>query len=483
MTKYEKVIQQIESNPIEISVVLMASFKTYLKTMFLIVNETPIMWEPFMNQVVTALEDLVFGRNVRTNLKISIPVGSGKSLIIEYFLSWCYARDVNNAFLYLSHSDRLITKLSKETKEIVENKHWALLFQKQLKKDDRSKVNWSFDDSKNRTGLFAGTIGGGITGLDAGNPNIEGFSGALIIDDPMDVGKVKYARSREEVVEFYTDKLETRKRTPTTPTILIMQRLHKYDLIGALEDIEPEEWDEVIVPALKPDGTSFWEKRYPANKLKRMKEINPYKFNAQYQQSPISTGGNVIKSSWYKYYQDIKSITLKKLFFTVDTAQKTKEHNDWSVFSLWGTDGNNLYLIDLHRSKWESPELRKNAKIIWNKWKNGIGIIKLGMMYIEDKVSGTGLIQDLQRESSIPVKGVQREKDKGVRLSNVLPYIEAGRVFLPMNENYSFVPKFLSESEEMTLDDTHSFDDQIDTMIDGIEMGIANRKVSILDVL
>ena len=148
------------------------------------------------------------------------------------------------------------------------------MFEHQLKKDDRQRVNFSFEGSKNRTGLTAGTTGGAITGLDAGNPNIEGFSGALIIDDPMDAGNARYEKSREEVVTFYDEKLSTRRRTPNTPTILIMQRLHLDDLVGWIEKNEPQEWEIVKISALDENGQSFWEERYPVEELKHIQRIN-----------------------------------------------------------------------------------------------------------------------------------------------------------------------------------------------------------------
>ena len=51
---------------------------------------------------------------------------------------------------------------------------------KYREKDDRQKTNFSFEGAKNRTGLRAKAINSAITGLDAGNPAVDGFSGALV---------------------------------------------------------------------------------------------------------------------------------------------------------------------------------------------------------------------------------------------------------------------------------------------------------------
>ena len=54
-------------------------------------------------------------------------------------------------------------------------------------------------------------MGGGLTGFDAGdiNPNI--FSGALIIDDPVDTGNIRYENFRDECISLYINKLSTRR--------------------------------------------------------------------------------------------------------------------------------------------------------------------------------------------------------------------------------------------------------------------------------
>lgn len=458
------------------------SFKHYLLTVFYIINGSKFKLKPFHKKVIAKLQALVEGKNKKRNLALCLPVGSGKSLIIEYFITWCFSRSVDNTFCYNSHSDRLINRLSKECKDIIENPYWILLFEHHLKKDDRQRVNFSFEGAKNRTGLTAGTTGGAITGLDAGNPNIEGFSGALIIDDPMDAGNARYEKSREEVVTFYDEKLSTRRRTPDTPTILIMQRLHLDDLVGWIEKNEPDLWDIVKVPALDENGQSFWEERYPIDELKHIQTVNNFKFQSQYQQDPIASGGAVIKVEWFKYYPDNIEYKYNKIFITGDTAQKVKEHNDYSVFMVWGvTQFGKLHLLDEIRGKWEAPDLKRQVKILWNRWSKGIGYTPCSGLYVEDKASGTGLIQEIKRECAIPIMPLQADKDKLTRLEAVLAHIEAGNVLLPNNPEQN--KELLNECEAFTRDDSHSHDDQVDTLVYGIMTGLAKMQVSILEVL
>lgn len=484
MGEYDKFIEELQTPQIRANraYLCQVDFLSYLLNVFYLINGSKFKLKPFHRKVIAALQKLVDCQNERRNLALCLPVGSGKSLITEYFITWCFARSVNNTFCYTSHSDRLINKLSKECKDIIENPHWTLLFGHKLKKDDRQRVNFSFAGAKNRTGLTAGTTGGAITGLDAGNPNIEGFSGALIIDDPMDAGNGRYENARAEVVTFYDEKLSTRRRTPTTPTILIMQRLHLDDLVGWIEKNEPEDWEIVKIPAIDENGVSFWAERYPVEELRKIQKINNFKFQSQYQQDPIASGGAVIKTEWFKYYQPHLTYEYQRIFITADTAQKVKEHNDYSVLIVWGvTKFGKLHLLDMIRGKWEAPDLKRQVKILWNRWCKGIGTCGCSGLYVEDKASGTGLIQEIKRECAIPVVPLEADKDKLTRLEGVLAHIEAGNIELPGTPEQN--KELLNECEAFTRDDSHKHDDIVDTLVYGIMVGLSKLQVSILEVL
>lgn len=460
-----------------------SNFLMYIIAVFYIINGSRFLLKDFHKKVINKLQEIVNKKNEKRNLALCLPVGSGKSLIVEYFITWCFARSINNTFCYTSNSDKLINKLSKECKDIIENPYWQMLFNHPLKRDDRQRVNFSFEGAKNRTGLTAGTTGGAITGLDAGNPNINGFSGALIIDDPLDAGNVRYEKAREEVVTFYDEKLATRRRTPDTPTILIMQRLHLDDLVGWIEKNEPDLWDICKVKALDDNGNSFWEERYPAEELKHIQVINTFKFQAQYQQEPIALGGSVIKGEWFGYYDINKKYDYQKIVIAADTAIQTKEHSDYSCFLVGGiTQNNHLHILQMAHGKWEYPDLKSVALSVYNNWQFDKRSINASALYIEDKASGQQLIQDFRR-IGLPVKPIEVTKDKLTRVEEVLDYIAAGLVELPESRAYGNNNVLLSECEAFSRDMSHAHDDIVDTLVHLINNTIARREVSILEVL
>lgn len=454
-------------NILKLKLAMLSSFEIYLRIIYLIINNKKITIKDFHYTIIEKLEAIVFQENIKQNLCLNLPVGAGKSLIIQYFISWGFARSKNNSFIYTSANDTLIGRLSRETKEIIENEYWQKIFGYKLKKDERSRINWSFEGAGNRTGLIAKTIKGAITGLDAGMSDSNVFNGAMIIDDPLDASNVRYELAINEVNDIFDNKLETRKRASNTPTILIMQRLSNNDLTAHIKERYTDDWDFVEIPALNENDESFWEERYPAKNLIKIRETNPFLFYSQYQQEPMLAGGNIIKKDWFGFYNTLSDKKLTKLFMTADTAQKTKENNDYSVICLWALDKSNIYLVDLLRGKWEFVDLLKQTELFWRKWESQVwnDNRRVSSLYIEDKVSGTGLIQSLKVQTRIPVMPIKRDKrDKILRLEEVLDIIASGKVLLPIQSNFNDI--FIGECEAFTRNDTHKHDDMVDNLID-----------------
>ena len=274
------------------------SLKAYIKIMHYYNTGAHFTFKPFHDEVIEALERIAKYETTK-NLILNLPVGFGKSAMVEYFISWVFARNKNICNLYTSYSDKLIIKFSSEIMEIMKSDPFVAMWGYSFKKDKKSKASWSIEGSVGRAGLTAGSIGGTITGLDAGNPAVEGFCGVLIIDDPMKAGDEIYENKRDLVVEYFSRKLPSRLRRADVPMILIMQRLHEEDLTGYIKnegkyasELTPEQkeswkedWDCITVQALI-DEKSIWEEKVSTKTLLRERDREPWFFYPQRQQAP-----------------------------------------------------------------------------------------------------------------------------------------------------------------------------------------------------
>lgn len=308
-------------------------------------------------------------------------------------------------------------------------------------------------------------VGGGVTGFGAGKMRRQ-FGGAIIVDDPHKPAEANSDAIRKSTLAWFQNTLESRKNSNETPIIVIMQRLHEDDLSGFLEaGGNGEEWTVIRIPAIEESGGSFWEENsnFSIAKLRQMESANAYVFAGQYLQLPAPLGGGILKDAWYQNWDILPQLKWRKIY--ADTAQKTKEANDFSVFQCWGDDGKGgKYLIDQLRGKWEAPELLDVARGFWTKHKaaDARALGNLRAMMVEDKSSGTGLIQTLARER-VPIIGVKRNIDKTTRAMDAAPMIQAGHVYLPRSADW--VNGFMLESSQFP---NGKHDDQLDPMFDAV---------------
>ena len=80
------------------------------------------------------------------------------------------------------------------------------------------------------------------------------------------------------------------------------------------------------------------------------------------------------------------------------------------------------------------------------------------MVLIEDKASGQSLIQELERETRIPIKKIKVDKDKFSRFISITPLIEAGKILLQEGKKETEI--FTAELEEFP---NGEFDDIVDS--------------------
>jgi len=408
------------------------------------------------DKLCAALEKVVMGKTAR--LIINVPPRSGKTEIaVLNFIAWATGLFPESEWIHASYSKRLASNNAYNVREIMRHEAYQTLFPwVKIRPDSTAR-----DEFRTEQGgiIYATGSEGSITGRGAGGI-ATGFKGAIVIDDPLKPGEGNSDTMRQNVIDWFSTTMESRKNTVDTPIIVIMQRLHEEDLAGwLLAGGNGEKWDHVCIPALDADGASFWPDQFPVSDLRRKEAANSYVFAGQYMQRPAPVGGGIFKDHWWRYYTAPPALEYRCIY--ADTAQKTGQANDYSVFQLWGkTKAGQVYALDQIRGKWEAPELMVQARAFWAKHKQGAAPLR--SMKVEDKVSGTGLIQTLKREG-IPVLAIQRDRDKITRAYDAAPMIESGNVFLP--EGAAWLSEFLGEASGFP---NAAHDDQIDPMMDAV---------------
>jgi predicted phage terminase large subunit-like protein len=107
-----------------------------------------------------------------------------------------------------------------------------------------------------------------------------------------------------------------------------------------------------------------------------------------------------------------------------DTANKASEFSDFSVCTSWGIKGKDLYLLNVLLKWMEYPELKRAVC-------EQCEAFEASVVLIEDKASGTQLIQELIEQGPHAVTRYQPQSDKIMRMQAQTAMIENGFVHLP----------------------------------------------------
>lgn len=318
---------------------------------------------------------------------------------------------------------------------------------------------------------MATSIGGVLTGRGAD---------IVIIDDPIKPDEAASDVERKKVNSWYDDTLLTRLNDKRDGRIiLIMQRLHQDDLTGYLR--EKGGFELLRLPAIAEEdeafnvrniygdvqtytrkaGEALHHEREDLAVLETMKsDSGSYNFAAQYQQSPAPRGGGMIKESWFNSYTpQSRPQDFDYILQSWDTANKVTELSDHSVCTTWGIKNKSLYLLHVYRKRVDYPTLKRAVAEQARLW----GAL---VIVIEDKASGTQLIQELSYDGVFNVQAYRPgpSQDKVMRMNSCCGLIENGLFFLP--ERAEWLAEYVNE---LTVFPHGKYDDQVDSTSQAID--------------
>jgi predicted phage terminase large subunit-like protein len=422
------------------------------------------------------LADVVARRSPR--MMVMAPPRSGKTEIVSRrFPAFAMGKHPDLSVIAASYAADLSSRNNRDVQRVIDQPEYARLFpDTRLNAANIRTVaqgtwlrNSDIFEVVGHKGVYRSAgVGGGITGM-GGN--------ILIIDDPIKDGAEAGSQVvRDGIWEWYTSTLYTR-RAPGAGILLIMTRWHEDDLAGhILREMEHggEHWDVVRYPAIAEEdephrkkGEPLHPERYPLEDMERTRlAVGSRVWASLYQQRPSAAEGVIFKRDYWRYFhlpegvtdpqEILRLLNVRRVIQSWDTAHKKKQENDYSACATLGEVEHGYLLLDLWKQKVEYPDLKRAAVAQAAKWRPHV-------IVVEDKASGQSLIQELLRESRLPVVPVQVDIDKIARANAVTPLLEAGRGMLP--ENAPWVADF--------VDSTAAFpnamhDDDVDAYTQGL---------------
>ena len=393
-----------------------------------------------------------------TRLIINIPPRHLKSICVTVaYTAWAMGHDPSLRIMAVSYADELARKLAADFRQIVDSDWYREMFPAfRIKPKGARKTEVLTTQNGYRR---AGSVGGSILGLGAD---------LIVIDDPIKAQAALSKAERQKVKDFYDNTLFTRLNDKARGAIvLVMQRLHADDLVGHV--LGKEDWEVATVPAIETEDRTYRtgpcrddvflrragevilpEREDRALLAQVRRTLGSMNFAAQYQQDPVPPDGNAVKRDWIRYYESAP-VDSDLVVVSWDTASTLGEDSDYSVGTVWGLKGSDIYLLDVVRGKLEVPDLRRCIQ--QTSLRHGAQAT-----LVEETDIGRALVQDMRRSGPVRPILTRPRFDKEARLLAQAAKFEAGQVLLPRE-----APWLAEYLGELLAFPNGAHDDQVDS--------------------
>lgn len=382
-----------------------------------------------------------------------MPPRHGKSeLASRRFPAWFLGRNPERSIIAASYNSELAGDFGREVRNIVNEDAFSKLFDVSLAADSKAANRWH---TNRKGGYAAAGVGTAVTGRGAH---------VLLIDDPLkDREEADSETVREKVWRWYTSTAYTRLEGTLTPeelddddiwkgfvneveagdaepfegaVVLIQTRWHEDDLGGRLleaQDRGGDQWDVLSLPAIANEGTgqerALWPQKYPLERLKRIKaaitQTSERDWTALYQQTPSPDEGTYFQREWFKRWQE----TPQSMHHYITSDYAVSEgRGDWTVHTVWGFNGEDLYQMDQWRGQTSADEWIERLLDLIVKWKP---LCTFGEGGVIEKAIRPLLMRRMQeRKVHCRMEWVASVKDKPTRARAFQARAASGHVYL-----------------------------------------------------
>lgn len=440
-----------------------------------------------------------FARGEIRYLMVFMPPRHGKSELVSRRLpAFLHGLYPDSEIMAASYLDSLAGDMTIDAQNIIDSKEYKRVFpETKIWPPGTSYTKGTRNSSEHhivgRRGKYRGQgVGGSFTGKGAN---------FIIIDDPIKGREIADSIAfRERLWDFYNNdlfsRLETNLESGRLGQVLITQtRWHEDDLSGRLlelmnKDKKAVQWEILNYPAIRVDmdtesdprqiGDALWPAKYNLDQLNQIKASTGLRaWSSLYQQSPTPDGGGLFTPEMFSFVDMPAQFDWS--FITADTSYKEKQENDFTVFTIFGVIGDQLYVRDVWRKQVKAADVEAPIERFIRNFMDygyrGTYIEPKGHgIYLNQKLVHKGLM--IPSESQLKDFYADRRYDKVERANNVVPHLSHRKVLInrAISEKETLVAECLNFPKS-------KHDDFVDTLIDGLKRVYGVSGASLADVL
>ncbi len=419
-----------------------------------------------------------------SQLIINIPPRFMKSLAVSVFWpAWDWLRDPTIRWLFSSYGMDLSIRDSVKCRRLIQSSWYHNNWKDRYSLTGDQNAKQRFENSK--TGYRIATSVDG-TGTGEGGDRI-------VVDDPHSQKNALSDTVRKAALDWWDQTMSTRGNDPKkTRHVVVMQRLNEDDLSGYLR--RQGGYEEVVIPMRFEErrsptsigwtdprtefGELLWPERFDNTYIGQLeKKLGSYGTAGQLQQRPSPASGGVFKQWWLRYWkphnrpdlaaplvrQPNGAYTQAELVELPDAcdwqcqswdmAFKDGSQNDSVSGQVWAGIEADWFLLERVNDKMDLPATLQSVIAMSARWPGSVA------KYVEAKANGPAVMQMLQHKISGLI-GVEVKDSKLARAHAVSPLFEAGNVYVPHPDLYSWVPEYVSQ---LCTFPNGSHDDDVDS--------------------
>lgn len=400
-------------------------------------------------------------------LIIAVSVRHGKSMLTSrIFPAWFMGMNPDKRCVLVGHEADFASRHGGAVRDIL-TEHGPEYFGVQVSQRSKASNRWDIEGRE-----------GGMLTLGIGGSPIGRGGDLVIVDDPYkSYEEAMMPRVRERVFEFVAGTL-TSRIAPNGTLIIVCARWHVEDIIGQLQEAEPDVWTVLRMPAICDDPTTdpigrqlgdpLWPEIWPVSQLEQRKRAvslidGTAVWDAQYQQVPSGVDGDMFKRDKWNYVATIPECN--QWCRSWDLAA-TKDGGDFTVGALYGRYGGRrvedqrFAIADIVRGRWDADEVRRQMVACAKKDPRGTMIEipqdpgQAGKAQIKDLIA-------LLAGYGGRVRGILQSGKKEVRANGLSNHQLAGNISIPDSPSYTWVGPLIQEADGFP---NSAHDDQIDAL-------------------
>ncbi len=435
--------------------------------------KTPLKWGWALDAICEHLEAVSAGEIKR--LLMNVPPGMMKSYLTSVLwpsFEWGPLNQPHLQYLATSYSEPISTRDSRRMRNFIQSKWYQDRWPMPLIRAGET----SFENKK-----------GGSRESMAFNSLTGSRGDRVLVDDPHSTDKAESVAERKRTIRTWRESVPTRLNDPIESAIVvIMQRLHQADVSGdVLEDkdtpyvhlclpMEYEPGRRCVTrigfedPRTK-EGELLFPERFPQEVVDADKKtLGGFATAGQMQQRPGMREGSIVKRAWFTNRFRERGENPIRVMQSWDCASKAKERNDPSACLTIAEFKDRYEFWHYAVRRVEFPDLVRMVKDRY------AAEDRVHVVLIEDKDAGQQLIQQLRRDTKLPVIAFNPGTlDKETRLDTETPIMEAGKCWLP--EEAPWVDDFL---DELTMIPGATHDESGDTVSQALKWLEEKKKMT-----